>query len=996
MAKVALLIGVSEYEPGLNSLPAAVKDVEAMQQVLSHPEMGDFAEADIIVLKNPLRQDMEEAIENLFAHRQKDDLLLVFFSGHGIKDDTGRLFLATRTTRKTPKGDLIRSSAVSASFIHESMSRSRSKRQVVILDSCFSGAFAEGLLAKDDGIVNIREQLGGEGRAVLTSSSSTQYSFEQQGSDLSIYTRYLIEGITTGAADLDEDEVVSIDELHDYASRKVREIQPTMRPEIYTSREGFKIRLTKVPQGDPKQKYRKEVARYNTRGEVTFVGRKILDALRSHLGLSEVEATAIEDEMLATSRQEFREKLQRYETDFTEALQQIIALNEDELNLLRQNLQQILGLRNEDTIPIEARVTAQIEAYKQHLQHYEQTLTEAMRQEYPLSQATSYRLQQMQHERQISDNDIAIIESRVAAVINAYQQKLQQYEQAFTTAVQQKYPLPELKRYELQQQQQILSLKDEDIAPIEARITAKIENYQQRLQQYEQVLSQEIEHEYPLGEEIRNELKRYQQVLELKDEEVAGIEEKVIDQRDINLSPTQIIGKASKAIPINSSNKLRLLVGGSIFAVFAVVLIISSIPKTPELSQNNESQPSASPSISSTNSPMTAEDFFKGGNDKYQKKDYQGAIEDFNQAIKINPNYANAYKYRGDAHYYLGDKEGAIEDYSQAIKINPNYANAYNNQGFVRSELGYKNSAIEDYSQAIKINPNYTIAYYNRGLARFNLGDKKGAIEDYNQAIKIDPNYTDAYYNKSFARFNLGDKKGAIEDLNQAIKISPNNDKLYYSRGIARYYLGDKKGEIEDYNQAIKINPNYADAYNNRGAARFDIGDKKGAIEDYNQAIKINPNFDKAYNNRGAARFDIGDKKGAIEDYSQAIKINSNYADAYNKRGAARYYLGDKEGAIEDYNQAIKINPNFDKAYYNRGIARYYLGDKKGEIEDYNQAIKINPNYADAYNNRGAARSDIGDKKGAIEDFQKAAELYKKQEKTADYTDAINRIKKLQ
>ncbi|WP_138497419.1 caspase domain-containing protein [Nostoc sp. PA-18-2419] len=339
MAKVALLIGVSEYEPGLNPLPGAVKDVEAMQQVLLHAEMGGFTETDIMVLKNPQRQDMEEAIENLFAHRQKDDLLVLFFSGHGIKDDTGRLFLATRTTHKTPRGDLIRSSAVAASVIHESMSRSRSKRQVIILDSCFSGAFAEGLSAKDDGTVDIREQLGGEGRAVLTSSSSTQYSFEQQGSDLSIYTRYLIEGITTGAADLDEDGVVSIDELHEYASLKVREIQPTIKPEIYTSREGFKIRLTKVPQGDPKQKYRKEVARYNNRGEVTFVGRKILDALRSHLGLSEVEATAIEDEMLATSRLEFREKLQRYERDFTEALQQTVALSADEVNSLRQNLQ---------------------------------------------------------------------------------------------------------------------------------------------------------------------------------------------------------------------------------------------------------------------------------------------------------------------------------------------------------------------------------------------------------------------------------------------------------------------------------------------------------------------------------------------------------------------------------------------------------------------------------------------------------------------------------
>lgn len=362
MVKVALLIGVSEYEPGLNPLPAAIRDIDAMQQVLVNPEIGGFAETDIVVLKNPERQEIEETIEHLFAHRHRDDLLVLFFSGHGIKDDTGRLYLATRTTRKTLRGDLIRSSAVAANFVHESMSRSRSKRQVVILDCCFSGAFAEGMSAKDDGSVNIREQLGGEGRAILASSSSTQYSFEQEGSDLSIYTRYLIEGITTGAADNDGDDFISIDELHDYASTKVREIQPEMKPEIYTNREGFKIRLAKVPVGDPKQKYRKEVARYIKRGQISFIGRQTLDVLKIRLGLSEIEANNIEDEILAVTRQEFQEKLQQYERAFTNVLQQEVAPSQEDINELRQNLQQMLGLRNEDTMPIEAQIQARIEA----------------------------------------------------------------------------------------------------------------------------------------------------------------------------------------------------------------------------------------------------------------------------------------------------------------------------------------------------------------------------------------------------------------------------------------------------------------------------------------------------------------------------------------------------------------------------------------------------------------------------------------------------------
>ena len=117
MAKVALLIGVSEYETGLNPLPGAVKDVEAMQRVLAHPEMGDFAQENITVLKNPQRQAIEDAIYKLFDNRQKDDLLLFYFSGHGVKDESGKLYLSTCKTRKN-NGKLVKPSAVAASYLH--------------------------------------------------------------------------------------------------------------------------------------------------------------------------------------------------------------------------------------------------------------------------------------------------------------------------------------------------------------------------------------------------------------------------------------------------------------------------------------------------------------------------------------------------------------------------------------------------------------------------------------------------------------------------------------------------------------------------------------------------------------------------------------------------------------------------------------------------------------------------------------------------------------
>jgi tetratricopeptide (TPR) repeat protein len=142
------------------------------------------------------------------------------------------------------------------------------------------------------------------------------------------------------------------------------------------------------------------------------------------------------------------------------------------------------------------------------------------------------------------------------------------------------------------------------------------------------------------------------------------------------------------------------------------------------------------PSINVATAPK-ADDFYIKANQKYGQKDFRGAIADYTEAIRLNPNYAEAYNDRGAARYDLGDKQGAIADYNTAIKINPNYAYAYNNRGTARSDLGDKQGAIADYTSAIKINPNHANAYYNRGNARYYLGDKQGAIVDLQKAAEL-------------------------------------------------------------------------------------------------------------------------------------------------------------------------------------------------------------------------------------------------------------------
>ena len=245
MARVALLIGVSDYGPGFNWLPGVAKDLSAMQRILQHPEIGDFTE--VTTLKNPEPLAMQAAIATLFKDKVRgDDLALLFFSGHCIKDHYNQLYFTTRRTCKNPQGELVKSTAVAASFVQEMMSLSCSKQQVVILDCCFSNAFADVLSPNNYDYVDIKNQLGGEGRVILSATTSTQQSCSHKGFELSTYTQYLVEGIETAAADVESDRCISAEELHQYVSRKAEESALLLEPTIYTVGDSYNIQLAKA------------------------------------------------------------------------------------------------------------------------------------------------------------------------------------------------------------------------------------------------------------------------------------------------------------------------------------------------------------------------------------------------------------------------------------------------------------------------------------------------------------------------------------------------------------------------------------------------------------------------------------------------------------------------------------------------------------------------------------------------------------------------------
>ncbi|PKN88595.1 MAG: hypothetical protein CVU51_03840 [Deltaproteobacteria bacterium HGW-Deltaproteobacteria-1] len=166
--------------------------------------------------------------------------------------------------------------------------------------------------------------------------------------------------------------------------------------------------------------------------------------------------------------------------------------------------------------------------------------------------------------------------------------------------------------------------------------------------------------------------------------------------------------------------------------------------------------------------------------------DYSQAIKDFDAAIGIKPDYAEAYYNRGLAYKALGNVRNAIDDYSQAIKIKPNMAEAYNNRGNAYGASGDCSLAVGDFNTAIEIKPSYAEAYMNRGNAYNCLGDYQQAIADYGRAIEKRPDYAGSYYNRAVAYSKIGNGKLAIQDLKTAAKLGDEHSrKFLISKGIS-------------------------------------------------------------------------------------------------------------------------------------------------------------------------------------------------------------------
>src|SRR5262249_14610743 len=181
---------------------------------------------------------------------------------------------------------------------------------------------------------------------------------------------------------------------------------------------------------------------------------------------------------------------------------------------------------------------------------------------------------------------------------------------------------------------------------------------------------------------------------------------------------------------------------------------------------------------------------------------------------------AEAFNNRGIGYRLKGDYDRAIQDYNQAIKLNPRFAVAYNNRGVAHEYKNEYDRAISDYDQAIKLKPSAE-AYFNRGNAQLGRSHYDRAIDDYNQAVKLKSDFAAAFDNRCWARAVVGILKPALADCNEALRLRPNNAATLESRGFIFLKMSHFDAAVSDFDAVLRNNPKLAFALYGRGLARL-------------------------------------------------------------------------------------------------------------------------------------------------------------------------------
>ena len=418
------------------------------------------------------------------------------------------------------------------------------------------------------------------------------------------------------------------------------------------------------------------------------------------------------------------------------------------------------------------------------------------------------------------------------------------------------------------------------------------------------------------------------------------------------------------------------------------------------------------------------------------QKDTTAALADIGRVLEINKNSVNAYVMRADIAIARDScLQGALDDMNEAIRLQPHFVGFFINRAFLRYKLDDYFGAMADFDYAIQLEPTNTTAIFNRGLLRAETRDNNKAIDDFSTVLSIDPDDYKALYNRAILYHQIGNLRAAIADLTRVIDAFPTFAAAYFLRFDCKRLIGDRSAE-RDYNKSIslakkRVQRNMLDGTpyekkepvdddtldetnsdtqeeiarkftslttindNTTETREYNSKEIRGKVQDRNVSVSIEPIFVVTFYDDPTELKPGGDYIREVDDINSTRLLRSplrvtnhepamtddettrrhfNSVDYYNSYLASHtprtidYYgramdlmtLRDYAGAIVDLDRCVELSPDFALGYFTRSIARYKLA-----MLDESQAPQISKSSTDQQlllnNHRAAMRAVIED-----------------------------------
>lgn len=229
--------------------------------------------------------------------------------------------------------------------------------------------------------------------------------------------------------------------------------------------------------------------------------------------------------------------------------------------------------------------------------------------------------------------------------------------------------------------------------------------------------------------------------------------------------------------------------------------------------------------------------FFENGLVSLKNRNYQGAIAQFDQAIRIDPSFKEAYSGRGFAYLQLGQLDRAQSSYSQILQIDPMSASAYAGLALIRAQLGDDRQSQLDTAKSAALLARQTARHLYQGeLSLLELSKVTNGQTPKSEVWRL--------IEQGYQQINAKNYRDAVNTFSQAVRLMPTGSaRPYIDRGIAYFWSGDYRSAISDFSTAIRNNPNFAKAYDYRARAYEQIGQSHAAQIDRAKAIDLARQF---------------------------------------------------------------------------------------------------------------------------------------------------------